>query len=97
MEQRIHQFEVRFMGDGEAADHEIPVQINLFDRHGDTIGYLKFLSQNAGTREHQCDTHRVTVWYRNEQFDSVLQTLTAGQKSFVFCRGPRDSGIRVES
>ena len=25
MEQRIHQFEIRFMGDGEVADHEIPV------------------------------------------------------------------------
>lgn len=94
MEQQIYRFDVRILGGGEAAPHEIACQINLFDKYDETIGYLKFLNDEDEQREHQCHSKQVTVWYRQSQFDSVLKTLQGGGRNVVFCNGVKDSGIR---
>ena len=98
MEARIHDYQVTILGGAERSPAANICQINLFERGGDTIGFLKFIAEEADTREHQCGTQQITVYYRQSQAESVLALLADKKKRvYVFCNGAQNSGIRGET
>ncbi len=95
----VGRYEIKVPGQGGGDAVGEALQIVLWDKvQAEERGSIVFLPEGE-VREHRCAEKgkKITVFYRESEFETVTELLRTMPQAIVYCNGPKDGGLTFQS